>query len=189
MGRLLRRLQDRDCSAVTFAAASDIRDAMRLFCECYRRQWGEPVTAQMPVTQEYWTGLAEAAARLNKRHFSVLKVGEDAWHWHLGFQHRGTLLWYKMTYDSKFSQDSPGMLHLALLVQDGIKRGLDMIDLGYGAEPYKFKWDIFKSWTLSGGRLVESPFIAAWYYAVSAGRTLKRRAVTGVQNRGKARTA
>lgn len=80
------------------------------------------------------------------------------------------------------------MLHLALLVQDGIKRGLDMIDLGYGAEPYKFKWTDQKR-TLSGGRLVESPFIAAWYYAVSAGRTLKRRAVTGVQNRGKARTA
>ena len=99
VGRLLRRLQDRDCSAVTFVATSDIRDAMRLFCECYRRQWGEPVTAQMPVTQEYWTGLAEAAARLNKPHFSVLKVGEDVWHWHLGFQHRGTLLWYKMTYD------------------------------------------------------------------------------------------
>jgi CelD/BcsL family acetyltransferase involved in cellulose biosynthesis len=141
--RSLQRLQDRGGYLLRHVSPDSIHEALGEFCRSYERQWGEegrPHVLQHPETRLYWTALATRAARLNKLHFTVFEVDGEPWHWHLGFEHRGVLLWYKLTYDIRFSQFSPGTLHLALLVEDGIARGARCLDLGCGAEDYKFRW-------------------------------------------------
>lgn len=139
----LKYVNERGCNGISLVKNEQILPAMQSFCESYEKQWGldgKPHRLQLPGTREFWTSIALSAARLNKLHFSSLIVDGDHWHWHLGFEHRRTILWYKPSYDRKFSKYSPGLLHLAMIIQDGIERGSDSVDLGYGAEAYKFRW-------------------------------------------------
>ncbi len=177
VGRLLRRSQDRGGYLLRRVSPDSIPQAIEEFCLCYSEQWGQegrPHAAQNLETRQYWSALAMAAGQLNKLHFTVFEVNSRPWHWHLGFEHRGVLLWYKMTYHVRFSQFSPGMLHLVLLVEDGINRGLRCLDLGYGAEEYKFKWTD-QHQKLSGGRAGSMiPLTDAVKRAMHRGHSLKR---------------
>jgi CelD/BcsL family acetyltransferase involved in cellulose biosynthesis len=177
VGRLLRRLRDRGGYVLRRVSPDSIQETIGQFCQCYVEQWGRGGRShvmQNPETRLYWLALATAAARLNKLHFTAFEVDGIPWHWHLGFEHRGALLWYKMTYDVRFSQFSPGMLHLALLVEEGIARGIRFLDLGYGAEDYKFKWTDH-SQELFGGRVGGlTPLADAARRAIRSGRALRR---------------
>jgi CelD/BcsL family acetyltransferase involved in cellulose biosynthesis len=177
VGRLFRRLQDRGGYVLRRVSPDSIPEAMGQFFQCYAEQWGQggrPHVMQNPETRSYYSALAEAAARLDKLRFTALEVDGEPWHWHLGLEHRGALLWYKMTYDLRFSQFSPGMLHLSLLVEDGIASGTRYLDLGCGAEDYKFKWTDH-SQKLFGGRVGGlAPLAEAAKHAVRSGRALKR---------------
>jgi len=109
----------------------------------YDKQWGAGGAShsfQQPKAIAYFKSLALAADALGILHFSRLKVGDDVWHWHFGLMYRGSLLWYKPTYNPDFSKYSPGMVHLAKLIENCLDRGGSEIDFGYGAEPYKFLW-------------------------------------------------
>jgi CelD/BcsL family acetyltransferase involved in cellulose biosynthesis len=189
VSRLLRRVQERGCTSPTHVGASELPDALDQFFNCYARQWGRnghPHALQSPETRPYWTALAHAAAGMNKLHFSSLRVSGRDWHWHLGFHHKRSLLWYKMAYEQEFADKSPGMLHLALLVKEGLEQRMDVIDLGYGSEDYKYKWTD-EQCELHSIYLPGSAFVnvarnltgLAQYYA----RTLKR----GVKQRVEAR--
>jgi CelD/BcsL family acetyltransferase involved in cellulose biosynthesis len=188
VGRLLRRLQDRGGYLLRRVSPDLIPEAMDQFCQCYAEQWGQggrPHVMQNPETRLYWLALANAAARLNKLHFTAFEVDGEPWHWHLGLEHRGVLLWYKMTYDIRFSQFSPGMLHLALLVEEGIGRGMRCLDLGYGAEDYKFKWTDH-SQNLFGGQVGSlMPLTNVAKRAVRGGRALRRHFSNSWLNNGK----
>jgi CelD/BcsL family acetyltransferase involved in cellulose biosynthesis len=176
VGRLLRRAKDRGGYALRRITPDSVPEAIGQFCRCYAEQWGQegrPHVLQAPETKLYWSALAKAAARLNKLHFTVFEVDGEPWHWHFGLEHRGVLLWYKMTYDLRFSQFSPGMLHLALLVEDGIASGARCLDLGCGAEDYKFKWTDHQR-QLFGGRTGSlTQLIGAAKRAVRSGRSLR----------------
>lgn len=109
----------------------------------YDQQWGSGGAShifQQPEMRTYFKSVGGVAQSLGKLHFSRLKVGDDVWHWHFGFMHRGSLLWYKPTYNPNFSRHSPGMIHLAKLIEHCLERNGSEIDFGYGAEPYKFLW-------------------------------------------------
>jgi len=177
VGHSLRRLRDHGGYVLRRVSPDSIPEAIGQFCRCYAQQWGRegrPHALQYPETRLYWSALATAAARLSKLHFTVFEVDGEPWHWHLGFEHRGVLLWYKLTYDIRFSQFSPGTLHLALLVEEGIARGWRCLDLGYGAEDYKFKWTDHNR-QLFGGRAGSlTPLADAARRAVGWGRALKR---------------
>jgi CelD/BcsL family acetyltransferase involved in cellulose biosynthesis len=176
VGRLLRRLQDRGGYVLRRVSPDSIPEAMGRFFQCYAEQWGQgdrPHVMQNPETRSYYSALAEAAARLGKLRFTALEVDGEPWHWHLGLEHRGALLWYKMTYDLRFSQFSPGMLHLSLLVEDGIASGIHCLDLGCGAEDYKFKWTDHHQ-RLFGGRMGSlTPLLGVARRAVRSGRALR----------------
>jgi len=139
----LKLLRERGCHRLIQVEPAQIASAMEEFCDSYEKQWGREGNThmlQLPGTREFWTALAMIAGRLHKLHFSSLTVGGEHWHWHLGFEHRGVILWYKLTYDRKFAQYSPGSLHLALIIDDAIRRGVERLDLGFGSEDYKFRW-------------------------------------------------
>ena len=141
--RGLRHIGSLKCHALTVIANEEIPQRMQQFCDNYKQQWGREGRAHALQQAEIgacWTRLAETAAKLGKLHLSALIVGDEVWSWHLGFEHRGVLLWYKPTYNLQYEKYSPGMLHLALAVHDCIGRGVQTLDLGWGEERYKYRW-------------------------------------------------
>ncbi len=176
VGRRMRRAKEMGECRLRLVSADEIPAAMKAFAECYDRQWGaggEAHAFERPETAAYLTALATAAAEEKKLHFTAFEIGGEPWHWHLGLEHRGSLLWYKMTYDTRYAQHSPGMLHLAMLVEDAIARGLHCIDLGYGAEEYKYKWTD-REQPLRGGRAGSlSALIRMAQHASGRGRVWK----------------
>lgn len=71
---------------------------------------------------------------------SCLTAGGQACHWLFGLKHRGIYSWYKPTYLRTRKALSPGLLHLALLIDRCPGIGVHQIDLGYGEESYKLHW-------------------------------------------------
>jgi CelD/BcsL family acetyltransferase involved in cellulose biosynthesis len=141
--RGMRQLQELGCTDLTVLAGGDISGGMEAFLRNYRLQWGSEgreTQLDLPGTGEFWAELAESAARLGKLHLSNITVAGEVWHWHLGFKHRGSVLWYKPTYNPEYARHSPGTLHLAMIVREAIAEGCETVDLGCGAEPYKYRW-------------------------------------------------
>lgn len=107
-------------------------------------------------------------------HFSLLTIGDVVVSYHFGFEFGGWLYWYKPTFDVKYEHLSPSKVHLSLLIEDGIARGLCGVDLLSGAEEYKFHW--------ANGRRETATFMAArpkWHPALhfnARARQLRQRA-------------
>ena len=140
---VLRRLRQLPELRVRRVGASDLAASLDLFFRRYLAEWEKPGKSRAPhdpAVRVWWESLARAALSAGKLHFSVLECGPDDWHWHLGFVHRGSLLWYKLAYNLTFEAYSPGMLHLALLIESARCEGVSEIDLGSGSEPYKLRW-------------------------------------------------
>ena len=136
VSRGLRMLAERGCRSLKRVTVAEVPEAMAAFSETYNKQWGSSLRnhSSWLATQAFWRALADAAARLNKVHLSALQVGDETWSWHLGFEHRKTFLWYKPTYNTDYARHSPGMLHLALAIQECIDCKVHVVDLGYGYE-------------------------------------------------------
>ena len=73
-------------------------------------------------------------------HFSEMQLSQKPVSWHVGFSYRDSLHYYKPTYSPDYANLSPGKVHLALLVQEGIQLGWKTIDMGCGDEHYKKDW-------------------------------------------------
>jgi len=70
---------------------------------------------------------------------SVLRAGGRPIAAHFGLRSRGVLHYWFPAYDTAFARFSPGLLLLSHLIAHMGERGIDTIDLGRGAEPYKLR--------------------------------------------------
>lgn len=143
VNRGLRQLDHLGCNSLRLVAPQRLKEHLSQFCMLYEQQWGRGGRShvlQDPAVRTCWTLLAENAAKLNKLHFSALFIADEPLSYVLGFEHRGTLLWYKPTYSLDFEKHSPGTLHMAFIIQHCIERGLKRLDLGWGTEPHKARW-------------------------------------------------
>lgn len=59
---------------------------------------------------------------------------------HLGFEYRGSFIWYKPAFDVEFANRSPGEVLIKFLLQDAIDRKLKEFDFTVGDEPFKFRF-------------------------------------------------
>jgi len=141
--RRLRKAERMGPVSLHLVQAQDIDQALEDMFTCYASQWGndnKPHYFMRPIARSFYQTLAHTASNLGKLHFSYVKVGDDIWNWHFGLLHNGSLLWLKPTYVQGFQKNSPGLVHLALLIKHGLEHGLREIDFGYGPEPYKYLW-------------------------------------------------
>ena len=141
--RRLRQAERIGPLSLHLVPAQEIDQALEEMFACYADQWGyddKPHYFMRPIARTFYQTLAHTAADLGKLHFSYVKVGGDIWNWHFGLLHNGSLLWLKPTYTQGFQKNSPGLVHLALLIKHGLEHGLREIDFGYGPEPYKYLW-------------------------------------------------
>jgi CelD/BcsL family acetyltransferase involved in cellulose biosynthesis len=69
---------------------------------------------------------------------SLLKINDRPAAWNYGFQFRGSWFWYQPTFDSTQEVNSPGHCLLSRIVMEACDmEGMDVVDLGLGAEGYK----------------------------------------------------
>jgi CelD/BcsL family acetyltransferase involved in cellulose biosynthesis len=69
---------------------------------------------------------------------SMLMIGGQPVAWNYGFQFHGSWFWYQPTFDSRHEENSPGHCLLSRIVIEACEiNGMDVVDLGLGAEGYK----------------------------------------------------
>jgi CelD/BcsL family acetyltransferase involved in cellulose biosynthesis len=80
---------------------------------------------------------------------SRLLVDETSAAWNYGFQFAGSWFWYQPTVNSSFEDLSPGYCLLAKIVESACDRpDIDVVDLGLGAEDYKYRFATVERQTL-----------------------------------------
>jgi CelD/BcsL family acetyltransferase involved in cellulose biosynthesis len=92
-------------------------------------------------TQERRIFLEELARRFDGSGvvaLSQLCVQDRAAAWNFGFQFHKSWFWYQPTFDSRWEENSPGHCLLSRIVADACDSdGIEIVDLGLGAEGYK----------------------------------------------------
>jgi CelD/BcsL family acetyltransferase involved in cellulose biosynthesis len=125
------------------------------------RSWAEieadlPRFANVHVARFLVTQQISTLTRPERRHFleqlarllsesgwlwlSRLNIGDRAIAWNYGFQFCGSWFWYQPTFESGawIERYSPGFCLLSKVVEEACETtGLDVVDLGVGAESYK----------------------------------------------------
>lgn len=85
--------------------------------------------------------LARELCRAGSLTVSRLLVGEIPAAWNYGFQFAGSWFWYQPTVNSSYEDLSPGYCLLAKIVESACARlDIDVVDLGLGAEDYKYRF-------------------------------------------------
>ncbi len=69
---------------------------------------------------------------------SMLMIRDRPIAWNYGFQFHGTWFWYQPTFDTRHEENSPGHCLLSRIVIEACDMdGMNVVDLGLGAEGYK----------------------------------------------------
>jgi len=123
-------------------------------------QSGEQILAAFPgfaaahVARFQATGRVSSLATAERRFFleeltrrfsgtsvvtlSLLMIGDRPVAWNYGFQFHGSWFWYQPTFDSRWEEQSPGYCLLSRIVIEACDMGgMNVVDLGLGAEGYK----------------------------------------------------
>jgi CelD/BcsL family acetyltransferase involved in cellulose biosynthesis len=113
-----------------------------------------PAFADAHVARFHATGRASSLATPQRRFFvedlarrfdgarvvtlSLLKIQDHPVAWNFGFQFQGSWFWYQPTFDSRHEENSPGHCLLSRIVVEACDMdGMNVVDLGLGAEGYK----------------------------------------------------
>lgn len=113
-----------------------------------------PAFADAHVARFHATGRTSSLATPQRRFFledlarrfdgaqvvtlSLLKIQDRPVAWNFGFQFHGSWFWYQPTFDSRHEENSPGYCLLSRIVVEACDMdGMDVVDLGLGAEGYK----------------------------------------------------
>lgn len=121
----------------------------------------------------------------NGVHFSLLYCGDRIVAYGFGFVSAGYLLYYKSTYDIELQNYSPGKLYLNCLIEEGINKGWNGVDLLQGTENYKGMWSNENMKTYSY-TVKTNRFLPAYYW-ITWGRPLAERKMGGAYRKVQAR--
>lgn len=94
-----------------------------------------------PERRGFLYELAQELCRAGWLAVSRLLVDETPAAWNYGFQFAGSWFWYQPTVNSSYEDLSPGYCLLAKIVESACERtDIDVVDLGLGAEDYKYRF-------------------------------------------------
>jgi CelD/BcsL family acetyltransferase involved in cellulose biosynthesis len=140
--RKLRGLER--AGAVGFAhlrSWSAIQPALRGFADAHAARFLATGRRSSLATSERRHFLEELARRFSDSGvvtLSILTVNDQTVAWNYGFQFCGSWFWYQPTFDTAWDEHSPGYCLLARIVTEACDLdGINVVDLGLGAEGYK----------------------------------------------------
>jgi len=76
----------------------------------------------------------------NYIYFSRMTLDNQPIAYHLGFEYRGKIYWYKPTFDQRYAKFVPGKIMIKYSMEYAVQKGLNEFDFLLGDEPYKFQW-------------------------------------------------
>jgi CelD/BcsL family acetyltransferase involved in cellulose biosynthesis len=123
-----------------------LKSAMEIlprFLSHYRARWEPTCSKLMPWPSrkdDFYKNLLANVLPSGFLHISVLKCGEKAISWHVGFLYKRRFYADTATFDSAFSNYSPGKVHLAKLLEEAFRQQVEVFDFLAGAESYKLWW-------------------------------------------------
>ncbi|MGA8273505.1 MAG: GNAT family N-acetyltransferase [Candidatus Sulfotelmatobacter sp.] len=140
--RYLREMEKE--GPVTFShlqSWEQIQPALSAFCDAHVARFRDTRRVSSLSTPERRLFLEELARRFDGRGvvtLSLLNIHDLPVAWNYGFQFHGSWFWYQPTFDSRHENNSPGHCLLSRIVMEACDMdGMNVIDLGLGAEGYK----------------------------------------------------
>jgi len=114
----------------------------QFFEQYVERRRGSPAarTFLRADVRDFFERLSDAMLTAGWLHFSALALDGHPAAYHLGFEYRGRLYWYKPSFDPALRSLSPGLVLLHFLIRDAVERHLDELDFTVGAEPFKYRY-------------------------------------------------
>lgn len=113
------------------------------FLSHYRARWEPTCPALMPYPSRkdaFYKNLLANVLPCGLLHMSVLKCGEEAISWRVSFLYKRRFYDYTCTFNSTFSEYSPGKVHLAKLIEEAFRQQVEVFDFLAGQESYKLQW-------------------------------------------------
>jgi hypothetical protein len=146
----IRRQEHRLCAFGTLKmdvlGKNELSSAMEIlpdFLSHYRARWAPTCPKLMPWPSrkdDFYKNLLVNVLPSGFLHMSVLNCGEKAISWHVGFLYKKRFYWGTPTFNSAFSNYSPGKVHLAKLIEEAFCKQVEVFDFLAGQESYKFWW-------------------------------------------------
>jgi CelD/BcsL family acetyltransferase involved in cellulose biosynthesis len=120
---------------------SEIQAALPEFADAHVARFQATQRTSSLTTPERRFFLDELARRFSGTGvvtLSMLMIGDRPVAWNYGFQFHGSWFWYQPTFDGRHEENSPGYCLLSRVVIEACDMdGMNVVDLGLGAEGYK----------------------------------------------------
>lgn len=123
--------------------AEEIEPYLESFFSQHQERWNTTDTPSQfnnRASRDFYHELVHQLSSLGQVLFSTVKFDGTPIAYHLGFEHRGCLIWYKPTYNPQFEKHSPGQVLLKFILEYALEIGLKELDFTVGDEPYKYRF-------------------------------------------------
>ena len=145
--RLLRRLGDRGAVVLHVAESCDamlaLDDLANGFLPAYNAHWRAKPTGSMfdrAGVLDFASRVVGEGTRDGWAEYGRMTVGVNPVAWYVGLVHRESFYLWITTYDVAYQEFSPGRLLLTLIIKRCIERGVKLVHLLTGDQPYKREW-------------------------------------------------
>jgi CelD/BcsL family acetyltransferase involved in cellulose biosynthesis len=140
--RYLRAMErEGPVSFVHLRSREEIAAALPEFIDAHVARFAATGRSSSLETPERRRFLEELAKRFDDGGvvtLSQLRIQDQPVAWNFGFRFHKSWFWYQPTFDSRYEDNSPGHCLLARIVMEACEiEGMDVVDLGLGAEGYK----------------------------------------------------
>jgi len=122
------------------ASLDEIKDWLPAFFEQHAGRWhavGRPSLFDTTRQRAFYLALAAGLHSAGWLLFSVLEFNGQPIAFHFGFDYFGSLIWYKPSFDTHYSEHSPGLLLTRKIIEDGLERSKRELDFTIGEEAFK----------------------------------------------------
>ncbi len=129
--------------SLAFERLSDparVMAAMPSFLDLFRSSGGTKRSFLTPEREAFFLALAEEFSRRGWLDLYALAVNGTPATYLLCFSYNRTLYLYNAAYDSRYAQLSPGIVAIALCIEDAIHRGIERFEFLRGNETYKYRF-------------------------------------------------
>jgi len=137
------RKVEREIGPVRLVWRSDCRQAFDRLIE-WKSHFYEQTDSVNILAVDWIREFVERLQCYHTDHFSglltALYAGDELLAVHLGMQSGPVLHWWLPTYNPQFASYSPGTILLTEVARYSSERGIERIDLGKGAQPYKERY-------------------------------------------------
>lgn len=119
---------------------SRVTAAMPSFLDLFQSSGGMKRAFLTPEREGFFLSLAEEFSRRGWLDLYALSLNGRAITYLLCFSYNRTLYLYNAVYDNRYAHVSPGIVAIAMCVEDSIKRGIRRFEFLRGNETYKYRF-------------------------------------------------